>query len=81
MRNVLDKFVEKIKTYFVFSNFFFFENLAFYKIMSKNVVEPEARNGVAIWRIRVECWISKATCTHAHVHAHAPGHAHTHTDK
>ena len=40
-----------------------------------------ATNDVTIWRIRVACWISKATCTYAHAHAHAPGyhmHARTH---
>ena len=39
-----------------------------------------------MWRIRVACWISKATCMHTHVHAHAHGcphkcsHIHTHTN-
>jgi len=41
MRNVSDKFVEKIKTHFMFSNFFFFENLAVYEIMWKNIVEAD----------------------------------------
>ena len=27
-----------------------------------------------IWRIRLACWISNATCTYAHAHAHASGH-------
>ena len=31
-------------------------------------------NDVTIWRTRVECWISKTTCTHAHAYVHAPGH-------
>jgi hypothetical protein len=39
--------------------------------MSKNVVEPE-RPQVAIWRMRVECWISKATRAQAHASARAP---------
>ena len=30
-----------------------------------------ATNDVTIRRIRVACWISKATRTHAHAHAHA----------
>ena len=36
---------------------------------------------VTIWRIRVACWFSKATCTYAHAHAHALRypHARTHT--
>jgi hypothetical protein len=40
MRNILDKFVEKIKTHFMFSNFFF-ENLPVYEIMWKNIVEAD----------------------------------------
>jgi hypothetical protein len=35
------KIVEKIKTHFLPTNFFFFENRAVYEIMWKNVVEPE----------------------------------------
>ena len=31
-------------------------------------------NDVTIWPIRIACWISKVTCTHAHEHAHAFGH-------
>jgi hypothetical protein len=41
--------------------------------MLKNVVDTEATNDVTIWRLRVECWISKATCTHTHAHSHALG--------
>ena len=41
MRNVSAKFVEKIKIYFMWHNFFF-ENPAVYEIISKNVVEPES---------------------------------------
>ena len=48
-----------------------------------------ATNDVTIWRIRVACWISKATRVHVYSHAHAAGtntHActraliHIHTD-
>ena len=60
----------------MFNNFFFSsENRAVYELMSKNVVEPE-RPQVAIWRMRVECWISKAT--RAQVHASARARTHTH---
>jgi hypothetical protein len=83
MRNVLDKSVEKIKTHILYSTllfFFFFENRAVCEIMSKNMVEPEGvTNDVIIWRIRVTCWTSKVTCTHANAHTHALGHMHTHT--
>jgi hypothetical protein len=62
-------------------NFFFSENCAVYEIMSKNVVEPVEPDDVTIWRTRVACSTSKATCTHAHAHgwAHASTHACTHT--
>ena len=43
-RNVSDKFVTKIKTHFKFNNVFFFENLAFYEIMWKNIVKPDGSN-------------------------------------
>jgi hypothetical protein len=39
MRNVSDKVVQKIKTHFMFNNFFS-ENRAVYEIMWKNMVEP-----------------------------------------
>ena len=34
-------------------------------------------------RMRVACWITKATCTFSHAHAHAPGvtRTHSHTDQ
>jgi hypothetical protein len=34
------KFLEEIKTHFIFNNFFF-ENRAFYEIMWKNKVQPD----------------------------------------
>jgi hypothetical protein len=56
------KVVEKIKTHIVFSKFFP-ENFAFYEIMWKNVewVKPQ----MTIWRMRIACWIRKATNTHS----------------
>jgi hypothetical protein len=43
-------------------------------------MEPEGpTNDVTVWRMRIECWTSKATCAHAHAHAHAPGQSHTRT--
>ena len=57
------KFVEKIKTHFVFSNIFFFENCAVYEIMWKNIVEL-GRPQMTIWCIRIACWIPKDTNTH-----------------
>jgi hypothetical protein len=71
MRNVLHKFLEKIKSRFTVNNFFFPENRTVYEIMSKNMVDPEGpKNDVIIWHIRVACWINKATRTHAREHAH-----------
>ena len=61
---------ETQNTYFIFSNFFS-ENLAVYKIVSKNVAEPE-RPQTAIWRMRIECWIIKGTCAQGHARSRAP---------
>jgi hypothetical protein len=58
------KVVEEIKTHFVFSNFFP-ENCAFY-VMWKNIVEW-GRPQMTIWRMRIACWIPKATNTHTQV--------------
>jgi len=58
------KVVEKIKTHFVFSIFYFFENRAFYEIMWKNILE-QTRPHMTIWRMRIACWIPKATNTHS----------------
>jgi hypothetical protein len=44
-------------------NNFFSENRAVYKIIWKNIVEPE-RPQVATWRMRITCCISKSTNTH-----------------
>jgi len=57
------KFVEKIKTH-IFCSIIFTENLAFYEIMWKNMIEP-GRPQMTIWRIRFTCWINKATDTHS----------------
>ena len=56
------KVVEKIKTHFMFSNFFFFffENRAVYDIMCE-LGMPQKK----IWRTRIACWIPKATNTHS----------------
>jgi len=65
MRNVSDKFCrENQNTHFVFSNFF--ENRAVYEKMWKNTVE-RGRPQMAIWRLRIACWIPKATNTHTEV--------------
>jgi hypothetical protein len=57
------KVVEKIKTHFVFGNFFL-ENRAVCEIMWKNIVE-RGRSHMTIRRMRIACWILKATNTHS----------------
>ena len=49
------KVVQKIKTHFMFSDFFFFfENRAVYGIMWKNIVE-RCMPQMTIWRMRIAC--------------------------
>jgi len=47
------KIVEKIKTRFIFSNFFP-EYRSIYERMMKNIVEPY-RPPMTIWRMRIAC--------------------------
>ena len=59
------KVVEKIKTHVLCSvTFFFFENRAVYEIMWKNVVERD-RPQMKTWRVRIACWLPKATNTYS----------------
>jgi len=53
--------VEKIKTLFMFSTFFF-EIRTVYEITWKNVVEAH-RPQITIRHVRFVCWITKATNT------------------
>jgi len=55
---------ETRNTHFTQNNFFFVENLAFYEIMWNKVVEL-GRTHIKIWRMRIACWIPKATNTHS----------------
>jgi len=55
------KVVEKIKTHFLRSVFL---NRAVYEIMWKNIVE-RGRPQLTIWRMRIACWVPKATNTHS----------------
>jgi len=59
------KVVEKIKTHILYSVTFFFDNPAFYEIMWKNIVE-RGRPQI-LRRMRVTCWLPKATNTRAKV--------------
>ena len=58
------KVVEKIKAHIYASIFFFFENLAVYDIMWKNIVKSD-RPQMTVWHVRIACWIPKATNTHS----------------
>ena len=59
MRNVSDKICRKNQdTHFVFSNLS--RILCRFEIMCKNFAEP-GRPQMTIWRLRVTCWIRKAT--------------------
>ena len=60
------KVVEKIKTHILGSVtfFFFFENRVGYAIMWENILE-RGRPQLTIWRMRIACWITKATDIHS----------------
>ena len=59
------KVLEELKTHILGSvTFFFPENHAVYEIMWKNIVE-RGRAQMTVWRIRIACWITKATNTHS----------------
>jgi hypothetical protein len=60
MRNVLDK-----STHFMYNNFFFRKSSRLWDNVDKYDGARGVTNDVTIWRIRVVCWISKATRTHA----------------
>jgi len=44
--------------------FSFFENHALYEIMWTNFVQP-GRPQMTIWRMRISCWVTKATNIHS----------------
>jgi hypothetical protein len=72
----LTKVVEKITTHILCSIIFFSENCTVYEIIPKNIMKTERSHMTSQYgRIRVTCWISKATCTYAHAHAYARKHA------
>jgi hypothetical protein len=56
------KVVEEIKTHILCSIFFL--NRTVYETMWKNIVEAD-RPQMTIWRMRIACWITKATDTHS----------------
>ena len=91
IKNISNKISREIQnTHFMYNNFFP-KNRAVYETISKNMVEPERPE--TIWRMRVACWINKATRaqahtrtraptpTHAHTYSRARAHTHTHTHR
>ena len=65
MRNVLDEFVEKIKTHVLCTIIYmYFLNHAIYEIMWKNIVEPDSPQ-MTIRCMHIACWITKATNAHS----------------
>jgi len=65
MRNVSDKISLEIQnTHFMFNNFLFLKNPAVCEIMLKNIAQPDMSH-MAIWRMRIACWIPKAKDTHS----------------
>jgi hypothetical protein len=63
------KVVEKVNTH-ILSSITFSEYLAFHEITCKNIVTLD-KPRMAIWRMRIACWLTKATDTHTHTHTHA----------
>jgi hypothetical protein len=66
MRSVSDKIVENFKTHILCAVSFFSENCAVYEIIWKNIVE-QGRPKMTIWRMRIACWMPKATNAHPHI--------------
>ena len=64
MSKVSDKFIGKIKTHFVFNNFFF-NSRAIYEIMCRNTVEL-GRSQMAIWHMCIADNVQKY-CRAGHV--------------
>jgi hypothetical protein len=56
--------IEKLETNAMFNNLFFFFNPAVYVIIWKNIVQ-RGRPQMTIWRMRIACWITKATNTYS----------------
>jgi hypothetical protein len=58
------KVAQKIKTHILCSVTVFYENRAVYEIMWENIVE-RGNSQMAIWRMRIARWITKAPDTHS----------------
>ena len=65
MRNILDGSCrENQNTHFMLNNFFL-EIRAVYEIVWKNIVDPDRPQMIIVRRMRLACWITKATDTHS----------------
>jgi len=65
IRNVSDRSCTKYQnTHFVFSNIFFFDKRPIYEKMWKKYGRAGHAN-MTKWRMRIACWIPKATNTHS----------------
>jgi len=65
MRMFQTKVVDNIKTHIILClTTFFSENRAVCEITWKNIVEPD-KTQMTILRMRISCWILKATKTHS----------------
>ena len=72
MGNMWDKSCrENQNTNFIFNKIFFLKSCRLWDNVKKYGEVRWATNDVTIWRIRISCWISKATCTHTHAHVRA----------
>jgi len=65
MRSVSENSCTGYQNTFLSSETFFFENRTIHEKMWKNIVEP-GRPQITVWRLRITCWIPKATNTHTH---------------
>jgi hypothetical protein len=77
MRNVLDKLCRN-KTHILCSKTFFWKSHRLWHNVEKYAGTRGITNYVTILRLRVACWVKKATCTDTHAHAHALGSTHKH---
>jgi hypothetical protein len=65
------KIIEKMKTHILCSITLFRKSHRLEDNVEKCSGDRGATNDVTIWRIRVACWINKATCTYAPGYPHA----------
>jgi hypothetical protein len=78
------KVVEKTKIHILYLITFFLKSCGLWDDVEKYCGAREAADGNLIWRMRVECWISKAeaqassyAATPTHTHTSARTHSHT----